>query len=187
MSNIKNLKDRLLSIEEGTFRNPLDVVPLEPGAGAGSDSPAGALVGAAARNPNLWRSARRDVTSNPVYTGAGNLPVRQAQPPVEPTLNLPPLAPLPKPRIKLQSGETPAQAIERIRRTAPTLTDRVPEKDPVTGRIEPTLEDDTNKFPGYWRGTDNAKAARSKMVGMEESIERRAKMLMANYQRFKSE
>lgn len=164
MSNIKNLKDRLLSIEEGTFRNPLDVVPLEPGAGAGSDSPAGAVAGATIRNSNLWRSGRR------------------TEPPVEPS----PLPPVKKPQITVRPGETPAQAIERIKRTAPTLDDEVKIKDPITGRVEPPPFEESTKFPGYWRGNDSASAAKSKMVGMEESVNLRAKKLMNDYQRFKS-
>lgn len=42
------------------------------------------------------------------------------------------------------------------------------------------------KFPGYWRGTDPASAARSKMVGsVEESIQHRATVLMNRYKNFK--
>lgn len=181
MSDIKTLKDRLTSIEEGTFRSPLDVIPLEPGAGTGPDSPAGAVAGAVARNPNVWRSGRTEVKPNPAYTGAGNLPVRRADYPVEP----PPISPAQKPRITVRPGETQAQAIERIKRTAPTVSDEVKIVDPATGRVEPPPFEESTEFPGYWRGGDPASAAKSKMVGMEESIIRRARKLMDDYQRFK--
>jgi hypothetical protein len=110
-----------------------------------------------------------------------------------------------KPRIKVQPGQTPRQAISQAQRKIPTLSQEIPAAKPsvdpygrmepkgdITGEKsfagkrkdpggplptptrpvsyfkksnEPTLE--TNKFPGYWKGKDNAMQAKKKMVGME--------------------
>jgi len=172
--DIKTIKDKLQAIAEQSSsrgRRPDELIPHGVGpAGGGSVSSGGGRM-------------------EPKF----DLPA----PGPMPTPEIPPLASLPKPRIKLQPGETPAQAIERIRRTAPTLKDRVPEKDPL-GRIEPTLETDTMasaehnptgpKFPGYWRGKDSARMAKSKMVGADESVNpvlKRAQILTQSYKNFK--
>lgn len=171
--DIKTIKDKLQIIAEQSSsrgRRPDELIPRGVGpAGGGSVSSGGGRM-------------------EPKY----DLPA----PGPMPTPEIPPLAQLPKPRIKLQPGETPAQAIERIRRTAPTLKDRVPEKDSY-GRIEPTLETNTMKaaeskqsgpkFPGYWRGTDSAKKSKSKMVGADESknqVSERAQRLFVSYKKF---